>query len=321
MSHPRAFTRRHLQVVLGTLWLLDAALQLQPFMFSTSFAHQILAPAGDGQPGWVAAPVHLFATQFGHHPVLFNAVAAVIQLALGVGFLAPRTVRAAVLASIGWSVAVWSLGEGFGGLASGHASLLTGAPGAALLYGVLAAASWPRRQPADALGDRPAAWLPWAWAALWLGGSALQLLVGQNRPGPTAAALRDSANGAPGWLARIDRDAGTIINHAGASGFALLVIALAAVGIGALIPGRFRTAAAYTGAGLAALFWVIDQNVGMLYSGQATDPNTGVVLIVFAAATAAIAPSFAAHTKVAGNRSAHDRAVLNERAHPSQWAA
>ncbi len=54
-----SITRRHLQITLGLLWLADGLLQLQPFMFTTGFAHQILAPAAHGQPGWVAGPVAL----------------------------------------------------------------------------------------------------------------------------------------------------------------------------------------------------------------------------------------------------------------------
>jgi hypothetical protein len=36
--------RRRLQLTLGVLWLLDAALQYQPYMFSRAFATQTLAP-------------------------------------------------------------------------------------------------------------------------------------------------------------------------------------------------------------------------------------------------------------------------------------
>ena len=56
VSHVR-ITRRTLQVVLGLFWILDGALQLQPFMLRTSFATQVLAPVGDGQPHFVAGPV------------------------------------------------------------------------------------------------------------------------------------------------------------------------------------------------------------------------------------------------------------------------
>jgi hypothetical protein len=131
-------TRRHLQVALGLLWLLDGALQAQPFMFTSGFATQVIAAAGQGQPGFVSAPVHWVSTVIAAHPVAWNVPFAAIQLMLGVGLLVPRTARLALAASIGWALGVWYLGEGLGGLASGHASLITGAPGSAVLYAV-----WP----------------------------------------------------------------------------------------------------------------------------------------------------------------------------------
>lgn len=42
--------RRRLQIALAVLWLLDAALQYQPFMFSREFATQVLAPTAEGNP-------------------------------------------------------------------------------------------------------------------------------------------------------------------------------------------------------------------------------------------------------------------------------
>lgn len=286
--------RRRLQIAVGLLWLADGLLQLQPFMFTSGFAHEILAPAGAGQPGWVAAPVHYFAAHFAQHPALFNSAAAAFQLALGAGFLLQRTVRIAVVGSIAWSVAIWWFGEGLNGLASGHATLITGAPGAAILYGMLAAGSWPRdpTTPSD-WRDRPARWLTWAWTTIWVGGAVLQLLPAQRGSGGLAEQLRRGADGAPRWLAATDRAAATAIGHAGTSGLFILAAVMAAVGIGVLIPGRIRTGAGYTGAGLATVFWLVGQDLGELYSGQATDPNSAVLLIVFAAAMSATTASSA----------------------------
>ncbi|MGZ6826537.1 MAG: hypothetical protein ACXVGH_07065, partial [Mycobacteriales bacterium] len=74
-------TRRRIQLGLAVLWLLDGALQLQPFMFTGGFAHDIIRPAADGQPGPVAASVHLAADLVAAHPVLVNLLIAVVQLA------------------------------------------------------------------------------------------------------------------------------------------------------------------------------------------------------------------------------------------------
>ncbi len=50
------FARRWLQVLLGGLRRRDGALQLQPFMLTTGFAHDVRPPAAAGQP--LPMPVH-----------------------------------------------------------------------------------------------------------------------------------------------------------------------------------------------------------------------------------------------------------------------
>jgi NADH:ubiquinone oxidoreductase subunit 5 (subunit L)/multisubunit Na+/H+ antiporter MnhA subunit len=42
------------------------------------------------------------------------------------------------------------------------------------------------------------------------------------------------------------------------------------------------TVSAVAGFGLLLAIWVIGQDFGQIYSGQATDPNTGVIAIVVA---------------------------------------
>ena len=90
-------TRRGIQVALGVLWLLDAALQLQPFMFTAEFARQVLAPSGQDHPVWVSAPTDFFVRLIAGHPAPLNVGFALVQLALGVGFLVPRLVRPAIV--------------------------------------------------------------------------------------------------------------------------------------------------------------------------------------------------------------------------------
>ena len=148
-----AGARRWVQISLGAIWLLDAALQYQPYMFSRAFTTGVIEPAGAGSPGFVAGPV-MFAGQFMlHNQVAFNAGFATIQLALGVGLLYRRTVRAALAGSIVWALSIWWLGEGLGGIFTSTATPVTGAPGAALLYALIAALAWPARSP-EARGAR-----------------------------------------------------------------------------------------------------------------------------------------------------------------------
>jgi hypothetical protein len=284
-------TRRHLQVALGLLWLLDGVLQAQPFMFTRGFATQVIAAAGQGQPGFVAGPIDWVVTVIAAHPVASNVPFAAIQLLLGVGLLMPRTARLALAASIAWALGVWYLGEGLSGMASGHASLITGAPGSALLYAVLAAAAWPRRE-----GSRegPAAWLPVAWAVVWVGAAVFQALPSQNSGTAIASALTAGTDGAPAWLASLDNSVGAWVAHHGVLVVTLLVITEALIGVGALAR-RTRVPAVAFGLALTLAIWVLGQDLGALYTGQATDPNTGPLLALMAIALLAGRGSLRTH--------------------------
>jgi hypothetical protein len=202
---------------------------------------------------------------------------ATVQVLLGIGLLFPRTVKLAIVASIPWSLAVWFFGEGLSGLAGGHTSLLTGAPGAVLLYALLALAAWPRRDPAH---EAPARWLPLAWAVLWVGGAIFQALPGQNTGTDVAAAIN---SGAPGWPGRLDANVAGWITRHGTLVVVALVVAEALIGLGALYR-RSRGPAVAGGFVLALAIWVIGQDLGLLYTGQATDPNTALVIALMAIA-------------------------------------
>jgi hypothetical protein len=249
----RHISRRDLQIALGVLWLLDGVLQAQPYMFTRDFATQVIAPAGVGQPGFVSAPVHWVSTVIGAHPVAWNIPFAAIQLLLGVALLVPRTARVALAVSIVWALGVWYLGEGLAGVASGHASLATGDPGSAALYAILAAAAWPR---GDSSREPPASWLPLAWALVWVSGAVFQAVPGQ----------------------------------AGVKGAVLIPLLVAAeylIGVGALLRIT-RVPAAVLGLALTVAFWILGQDYGMLFSGQATDPNSGPALALMAIALLAV---------------------------------
>jgi hypothetical protein len=277
LSHSVRFTRRHLQIALGLLWLLDGALQLQPFMLRTSFANQILAPTAAGQPHFVSGPVLWAANIIAAHPVAWDVPFAAIQLLIGVGLLVPRTARLSLAASLPWALGVWFFGEALSGLASGHASLLTGAPGSVFVYGVLALAAWPRRDPTQ---EAPARWLPLAWAVLWIGGAVFQALPGQNTGTAVAAAIN---TGAPGWPGRLDASVAGWITHHGTLVVVALVVAEALIGLGALYR-QSRGPAVAAGFVLALAIWVIGQDFGLVYTGQATDPNTAPIIALMAIA-------------------------------------
>ncbi len=280
ITRDHRITRRHVQIALGLFWLLDGTLQAQPFMFTRGFATQVIAGVGEGQPGFVSVPVHWASTVIAAHPVAWNVPFAAIQLLLAVGLLVRRTARVALGASIAWALGVWYVGEGLGGLASGHTSLITGAPGSALIYALLAAAAWPRL---DDSREAPAPWLPFAWAVLWVGAAVFQALPGQNTGAAVASALTEGSAEGPAWLGRLDKSAGAWVAHHGLLLVTLMVAAEALIGVGALAR-RTKTPAVAFGLALTLVLWVLGQDLGALYTGQATDPNSGAVLAFVAIA-------------------------------------
>ncbi|MHB1548762.1 MAG: hypothetical protein ACYCX8_08505, partial [Acidimicrobiales bacterium] len=56
-SGRRLLTQRRLQVVLGLIWLLDAGLQFQPYMFSRGFVTNFLAMNDMFQPHLIAVTI------------------------------------------------------------------------------------------------------------------------------------------------------------------------------------------------------------------------------------------------------------------------
>jgi hypothetical protein len=136
---------RILQLTLAVLWLLDGMLQFQPFMFTKGFP-QMLAGAALGNPAVAARPITWDAGFITHHLMVCNAIFAALEVALGLGIAWRPTVRIALACSVAWSLGVWWLGEGLGGIFAGTASPLNGAPGAVILYALLALlaiAFWP----------------------------------------------------------------------------------------------------------------------------------------------------------------------------------
>ena len=292
--------RRGLQIALGLVWLLDAALQYQPYMFSRNFVTSVLEPASMGSPALLAGPAAAAARIIAHDVVAWNAAFATIQLALAAGLLWRRTARAALYATIGWALAVWLLAEGAGGAASGMAGManpLTGAPGAAVLYALLALLILPSRvAPRTVAGAGAGAsasvaggsllgqrWARAAWVVLW-GGLAYFML----RPGVwSAAAMRGTfsglAAGEPHWLASLNNATATAFSqHASLVSFALAA-AFVLAGAGIVWGGTARPALVLAVA-LALCIWVAGEDFGGILTGHATDPNSGPLLILLAAA-------------------------------------
>ena len=291
---PAAELRRLLQLGLAGLWLFDGILQLQPYMFTTGFARQVLAPAASGNPSAVAAPMSAIARLVSHHPVPANAGFAAFQVGLGLAIAWRPTVRAALAASIVWALAVWWLGEGLGGVLTGSAGPLAGGPGAALLYAVLAVLVWPLgpAEERSRAGDRafigagrigvPAARL--TWLGLWAALAGLALTRSSRSAQGVHDLLVGMAGGAPSWLAAIDDRAAALAAHRGLAIAVALAFTCTGIAISAFGSRAAVRAGVVAAATLGAVIWVVAQAFGGIAGGQSTDPGSGPLLMLIAIA-------------------------------------
>jgi hypothetical protein len=288
--------RRGLQITLGVLWLLDAALQYQPYMFSRTFATQTLAPTAQGNPVPIAGSITWSVGLIADHPVVTNAVFATVQLLLALGLFWRPTVKATLAGSVVWSVAVWWLGEGFGGVLTGGANPLTGAPGAVILYALAAVLLWPsdrtyqgQQRPAGVasvaaaspLGDTVARSL---WLVLW-GSLAYFAVQPANRAanGPHDA-ITGLASGEPAWLASVDHTIASSLSGAGQTFAVVSAVVLALIALGVFAPPPLARTTLILAMLLATAYWIIGENFGGILTGQGTDPNSGPLLILLALA-------------------------------------
>ena len=286
--------RRGIQIALGVLWLADGALQLQPFMFGRGFVNQILMPAYMGSPAGVTGPALAFTRLVLHAPAAWNTAFAVTQLLLGAALLWRPAVRAGLAGSVVWALAVWWFGEGLGGVLSGSASPLTGAPGAVILYGLIAVLAWPSPARAARAGQDPgdpvAAGSPLGltgarlcWLVLW-GSSAYFMLQAVNRaPGAVRDTFAGLASGEPGWIAGLDRGLASAASGQGQAISIGLTLVFVAAGLGVFWSATTRPALLLSVI-VGVAIWVLGENFGGILTGQGTDPSTGLVLVLMAAA-------------------------------------
>jgi hypothetical protein len=266
--------------MLAVLWLLDAILQYQAVMFTPSFARTLGATA-HGNPAAAAVPIAWSARLIEQHAVAADGAFAAIQLLIGLGIAWRPTVKLALSASIAWSLAVWWLGEGLGGLLNGTASPANGAPGAVLLYALLAILLWPPRQDqrtrcaaAGRIGLQPARWL---WLVLWGGLAGLAVAPATAAPGALSRIIAGMSGAEPAWLARIDRQLAGLLSHHGPAAALALAILLAVIAVGIYLPEPVVRPVLALAILTAAALWLAEGFGGIL-TGAATDPNSGPLL-------------------------------------------
>lgn len=276
-------TPRHpwLGQALGSLWLLDGAAQLQARLFGPTMVTAILQPAGAGNPSWANLPLQLAIQAFVRHPVLANTAVALVQGFLGATlWLRSRSTWPYAL-SLLWSLLLWPFGQAFGGILSAQASLLTGAPGSAIIYAVLTWLAWP--------GTFTPARGPWLLGAIWALGAVLQARPVNFTAARFTAITAANAVGQPRAFASLLRASGALLaSHAVFCNGVLVVTCLACAA--ALWSPRWRRAGLALSAACALVLWVFGQALGMILTGSATDPNTAPLLALIAAASWPAAP-------------------------------
>ncbi len=282
---------RLVQVLLGVVWLADGALQLQPFMFGRGFVTGMLLPTAAGNPGPVAGSITAMARFLGPHIAAWNALFAITQLAIGAGLLVRRTVRPALAVSFVWSLLVWWFAEGLGGILTGTASPLTGAPGAVLLYVLVGLLAWPASE--ERTGTQPGSGVGGgllggfgariAWAGLWAGSAALLLQPANLARGALRNGLEAAKAGQPGWYASVLSGTAHVLGPYGVPLTLALAAEMALVGIGAAVGWRLPALLGVATV-LAVFIWVFPEGLGGVLTGQGTDPNTGPLLALVALA-------------------------------------
>jgi hypothetical protein len=299
-SVPPRDLQRTFQLVLATVWLLDAVLQIQPFMFTRGADgfSGMLNGVAPGNPTWIAHTITWNGSIVYHQPILTNTLFAGIQFLIAFGIVYKRSCKPALALSIVWSIGVWWFGEGLGGLFTGAATPFGGGPGGVLFYAVLAVLLWPSagtNMPfvaARTVGVRAAKAI---WAGLWLL-LALLCVVGSGR---SPQALHDLVtgigSGEPGWMAHIDRSTESLFLHHGTTTALLLAIVCVVVAIGVFMPPAITQFTVVLAVVVFGLIWIAVQDFGGILAGGATDPNAAPLMILIALiywpfATARVAP-------------------------------
>ena len=286
-------SRKRLTQILGLLWLIDGLLQIQPQMWTMNMVNGIMKPMLAGQPAGIEGSLQLIVRLTTQNLVLVNLLICVVQILIGLTLLIGRgdkVIKFTLIASIVWSFIVWYGGEGMSMLLTGQASALTGAPGAVLLYALLALVVYPRNPQAgpDEGGILSRLQLRWALAAFWILMAALQAQPYWWQSGQISGAISGmlGAGGLNGvlvdpvlkWLSTITANSEIALNIA-------LIVVFLALGIALLVVKNAHIRPVLVASiVVSVLFWYFTEAFGMIFTGMATDFNSGLLLVVMALA-------------------------------------
>ncbi len=270
MPRVRNFMRR----ALGAFWLLDGLLQLQPRMFETAMLHTVMEPLVVSEPTWISDTVSWAIRIMTPHVVLWNLAIVAVEILIGSLLLFGRqgpAVRVGLWLSIGWAAVVWLFGEGLGGVLTGSATVVSGEPGAVLLYGWMAVTlllsdrHWQFGRRLSAVRDAP---------TVFFGLGALQQMAPLFwTPMGLASQFQSTWSLEPAffqhtmfWVVILAYDHPVAVNLA-------FVIGLAYVA-GALATRRGGGVVYLVAGALMFIMWWCGQGLGAIFTGFSTDLNT-----------------------------------------------
>jgi hypothetical protein len=288
-------SKQLLRRILGALWLIDGLLQLQPQMFTMNMVNGVMLPIVESQPAPIAASLHWIIAVTTQNLVLINLLIAIVQIVLGILLLAGLWVRGTVIASIIWALIVWYAGEGMSMLLTGQAGILTGAPGAVLLYPLLGLLIYPKAsssQGSEEQADEDTllsqAHFRWFLAGFWIFSALLQMQPYWWQDGQISQTISgmEGQGGLNGFLVDpILNGLATLTAHIEVPlNIALIVIFLVlGAGLAVVKEDRLRP---FLIASIVVSFiiWWGAQGFGMIFTGMATDFNSGLLIIVMALA-------------------------------------
>lgn len=271
--HPLEMTlvtisRRSAAIILGIIWFIDGLLQLKPQMFTQAFLNQVILPMAQGQPSWISDAitwgVHFTAPHIG----IWNLIFALTQLMLGIAFILNVIPRTIICVSIVWSLVVWVFGEGVGQLFTGQSLIVSGAPGAVIIYAFIALAIWPRRDGSNGWSGWTKRFSQASLGVIWVVGCIMLL-----QPSTLSGDALSQAVGVS-WLS-------TLLGHAQIAFTIALAIVELILGVLLFFGKQVRTAA-WVSIGLSFVFWWVGQSFGQVFDPLSTDVNSGPLLILLA---------------------------------------
>lgn len=289
-------------------WLADGLLKFEPGLADRGQETYSFAMTAMGTPSAVARVILHVGRLLVQHPALWWGI-GLVELVIGAAMVTGWAVRTTLAVSIAWALSIWVLGEGFEGLSAGATSIVTGFPGAALLYAFLALLLWPSKRGADtsvAAGRPPGrAGAKAVWAVVWLGAAIVQLRP-QVGPGAFDSVLFISAREEPFPLAQMDRGVLGWLSLSHELWLSAVVTVLCALIAGTVLVDIVPRLALGTAIAFSLVVWLVGQDLGGVLSGSGTDLGTAPPLILLALMLWPRRPGVEARAGLAGTATTHD---------------